>query len=151
MFMESSVQGQFYYCNHCMSWARTIYINCPWSWVINPRLERENIPHCLLFSCPQINPFLTKTFGFLESDCKLLRKISETEYLLGFQGKEYEGINCALLELKRLYFTISQIDTWAQLYPTEWKWSELNWMYWTKLILSYFEWTQQKNYLEFCP
>ena len=68
-----------------------------------PRLERDNIKHSL-FSCPLINPFLDYTLNFFINDCNFTQTISEVEYLLGFQGKKFDGLNCALLELKKFIF-----------------------------------------------
>ena len=80
-----------FYCHRCLNSAN------------NYSLERDNIQHNL-FSCSILAPFLTKVFDFFVYECKATNSISEVEYLLGFTGKSYEGLNSALLELKRYIF-----------------------------------------------
>ena len=77
-----------YYCKKCLQ---------------NNLVERDNILHSLLL-CPQIAPFVSKVFTFLTNNCKAADSISELEYILGFVDKDKEGLNCALLELKRFVF-----------------------------------------------
>ena len=69
----------------------------------NFSLERDNIRH-ILFACSIVAPFLSKVLNFFIKDCKAADYISEVDYLLGFRGKDYEGLNCALIELKKYIF-----------------------------------------------
>ena len=69
----------------------------------NPSYERDTIIHCLS-TCPKLGPFLSHVLKFLVNDCKASSHISEINYFLGFQGNQYEGLNCALIELKKYIF-----------------------------------------------
>ena len=51
-----------------------------------------------------ITPYLSKVLEFLVKDCKVADNISEKEYFLVFKDKKYEGLNCALIELKKFIF-----------------------------------------------
>ena len=80
-----------YYCTHCLSNTG------------DSGLERDDICHNL-YSCPQLKPFITKVFNYFTAECSIKDSIPEINYLLGFKGKENEGLNCVLLELKQYIF-----------------------------------------------
>ena len=80
-----------YYCSRCLSSTN------------NFSFERDNISHNL-FSCPIIAPFLSKALDFFVNECKASNQISELDYLLGIYGRGFEGLNSALLELKKFIF-----------------------------------------------
>ena len=65
--------------------------------------EKDDISHNI-FSCTKLVPFLSKVFNFFVNECNLIDHINEKEYLLGYQGKDLEGLNCVLLELKQFIF-----------------------------------------------
>ena len=79
------------YCSRCLSMPNS------------PRVERDTVHHNL-YACPVIAPFLAKVLTFLVNECKASTNISESDYLLGIQAQKYQGLNCALLELKRYIF-----------------------------------------------
>ena len=78
-----------YYCDRCLRVAS------------NEPPERDNIIHSI-FSCPRLQPFITKVFHILINDCKAVDHISQIGYLLGFPDKE--GLNSILLEVKKFIF-----------------------------------------------
>ena len=57
-----------------------------------------------LTHCPIIAPFLSKALDFFVNECKASNQISELDYLHGIYGRGFEGLNSALLELKKFIF-----------------------------------------------
>ena len=80
-----------YYCGHCLSESG------------GSRSVKADIGHSL-FSCPQLTLFLSKVYNFLTYECKENINITEIEYILGYESKDNEGLNCFLLELKQFIF-----------------------------------------------
>ena len=83
--------NETYLCSRCLS-----------DPTINEPL-RDDIVHSIL-SCPKINPFILKVFNFLIDECRIVDTISELDYILGYIDKNKDGLNCALLELKKFIF-----------------------------------------------
>ena len=65
--------------------------------------ERDNIIHSI-FNCIKVRPLVQRVFFFLINECNATKEITLTDYLFGFQGKENNGLNCILLELKQYIF-----------------------------------------------
>ena len=83
-----------YYCDRCLSVSGESG---------ESSVERDVIRHNL-YSCPQLYPFVCKVFNFFVDECSIREGIPEIKYLLGFQDKANNGLNCALLELKQYIF-----------------------------------------------
>ena len=77
-----------FYCSRCIESSNDLTV-------------RDNINHSL-YSCPNLNLFLSKIFSFLIQECKAAVNISELDYLLGFMDKF--ALNSVLLELKKFIF-----------------------------------------------
>ena len=77
-----------FYCSRCIESSNDLTV-------------RDNVNHSL-YSCPNLNLFLTKIFSFLIQECKAADNISELDYLLGFMDKF--ALNSVLLELKKFIF-----------------------------------------------
>lgn len=67
--------------------------------------ERASIMHTL-WECHKIVGFISEVFDFLNRECKNQLHIhhSRDEYLFGFMGGKFSGLNLILLELKIFIF-----------------------------------------------
>ena len=77
-------------------------------------LEFDSIEHSI-FSCSELTQILSIFFDFLKNECNVNENIGMIEYLFGFYGKRYEGLNQIILELKKeiFYSWESNIDSRA--------------------------------------
>ena len=66
-------------------------------------LEIDTVEHSI-WSCGTIAPFISHAVVFLNSKCKVEVDINMKQYLFGFQGNKFLGLNHVLLELKKYIF-----------------------------------------------
>ena len=66
-------------------------------------LEFDSICHAL-YDCEKVVPIISNIFSFLVNNCEKFRGISMIDYLFGVQGRENDGLNHILLELKKFIF-----------------------------------------------
>ena len=65
--------------------------------------ERGDIIH-MLYECEKILPLMATLFTFLKQACHLNIDISMKDYLFGFTGAGWEGLNLIFIELKKYMF-----------------------------------------------
>ena len=65
--------------------------------------ERDTVLHST-WLCNRIVPYIVHVFEFLETKCKIGVDIKMMEYIFGFQGRKFLGLNHILLELKKEIF-----------------------------------------------
>ena len=65
--------------------------------------EIDTVQHST-WSCGTIAPFISYAVVFLKTKCKVEVDINMKQYLFGFQGNKFLGLNHVLLELKKFIF-----------------------------------------------
>ena len=66
-------------------------------------LEIDTVQHST-WSCRTIAPFISYVIVFLNTKCTVGVDINMKEYMFGFQGHKFLGLNHVLLELKKYIF-----------------------------------------------
>ena len=76
-------------------------------------IEFDSICHSL-YDCEKVVPIISNIFTFLVDNYKKVKSLSMIDYLFGIQGRENDGMNHLLLELKKYIFY-----DWSQEYSVD--------------------------------